>query len=764
MVRRLRIALGGATVLLVLALVTGFVAVGQAHRANRSALSADAGRVGAQALVTSDITKSLLMAVAAARLTPSTQAQENLDAALAQRPQLVDSTSVPAGSPLSMLGMSPDGSTFAVADRSHHVWTYDSSNLDPIGDTQVGRSQPSNFDTPVAYDPTGHSLAVGAAPGRRGLVRLLDPHTLAPLPHQLSGWPDRWAEVVGFAYSADGRHFAVSVTYPNGKEGSANTTGREPVQTGGVLIWNLEKPDRAARVIPLHSALFGPVALSPHGSLLYFAGTSSSYDLESGRWLHGRGEPVPTYGTTLAIDPTGRLVAGTFGNFASPEVSLLNARNGAVVGRLKGYSGDITQVSFSRNGRELAATTDSGSALVWDVATGDLIQSVDDGSQLANGLGWSADGNTLFTTADDSSEIHAWDLSGFRTFVPEVPIRHGRGMTGSALWSSPDGNAIAVGYNIGPPTQLWTINVAQGAASSMKVTRSDQSIDSTGSFSPDGRLFAAGYDRGWVQVFRQDRARPVMQRRVETGALAQVAYTPDARGIAVLDDEGNVRLVDATTLRPRGPRIHLAGTRTWDLAMGPDSRQAFVFGGPPEYRVGPAYPGPERWWLVDLVSGRILQQGKVGIEAWFAAFSPRGDRVALVGDHGEVELLDPTTGRPVGPPAAGNGGTDVYVAFNDDGSRFAVVSDVSTVSLWDGRDGRLLDTNPLPSQGNAVIAFRPDGTLTVGTPGGGVYHWNPSLAHAIAFACQAAGRDMTRAEWSQVLPDQPYRSVCPAAS
>jgi hypothetical protein len=30
------------------------------------------------------------------------------------------------------------------------------------------------------------------------------------------------------------------------------------------------------------------------------------------------------------------------------------------------------------------------------------------------------------------------------------------------------------------------------------------------------------------------------------------------------------------------------------------------------------------------------------------------------------------------------------------------------------------------------------------------------------FACRVAGRDFTRAEWHDVLPNRAYRSVCPA--
>src|SRR6201995_735236 len=65
MVRRLRFALGGAAVLLVLALVTGFVAVGQTGRARDEAESARARQLSAQALGDVEPALSALLAVAA---------------------------------------------------------------------------------------------------------------------------------------------------------------------------------------------------------------------------------------------------------------------------------------------------------------------------------------------------------------------------------------------------------------------------------------------------------------------------------------------------------------------------------------------------------------------------------------------------------------------------------------------------------------------------------------------------------------------------
>ena len=101
LIRRLRIVLAGAAVLLVLALVAGGIAAVQSNRAGhnaaeardaaeaarQAAVSADARRVGGRSQLTDDISLSLLLAAAGARLEDSPETRVNLLAALAKRPQ-----------------------------------------------------------------------------------------------------------------------------------------------------------------------------------------------------------------------------------------------------------------------------------------------------------------------------------------------------------------------------------------------------------------------------------------------------------------------------------------------------------------------------------------------------------------------------------------------------------------------------------------------------------------------------------------------------
>jgi WD40 repeat protein len=246
--------------------------------------------------------------------------------------------------------------------------------------------------------------------------------------------------------------------------------------------------------------------------------------------------------------------------------------------------------------------------------------------------------------------------------------------------------------------------------------------------------------------------------------IDEVSYTPNGRRLAVVDWDGNVAMFDADTLRPVGHQFHLPKTLGWELSAGPDNHTVFVTGSAPRnYAAGWQDP-VHRWWLVDLAHGKVLKQGRLDVEGGYTAFSPRGDRVAVGGRSGSVEVLDLRTGQPVRRPVVVHAGGVIWVTFNRDGSRIAS-GGYGDVALWNGLTGQLLNSAKIPGVEHPVFpGFRPDGTLTVASFGGQAYHWDPSPGHTIAFACHAAGRDMTRAEWAEALPGRAYRPVCPSGT
>ena len=44
---------------------------------------------------------------------------------------------------------------------------------------------------------------------------------------------------------------------------------------------------------------------------------------------------------------------------------------------------------------------------------------------------------------------------------------------------------------------------------------------------------------------------------------------------------------------------------------------------------------------------------------------------------------------------------------------------------------------------------------------GEVFEWDPRPDAWEAYACKVAGRNLTKAEWAELFPDQAYRVTCP---
>jgi WD40 repeat protein len=149
---------------------------------------------------------------------------------------------------------------------------------------------------------------------------------------------------------------------------------------------------------------------------------------------------------------------------------------------------------------------------------------------------------------------------------------------------------------------------------------------------------------------------------------------------------------------------------------------------------------------------------------WLAAAVNLGDDESPIY---QVELFDMHSPNPAANPISllGHLRRIRSVDFSPDGNLLATGGDEGTVFLWD-----IASTNPagnprrLPGR-NAIRAvgfLPPDGeTLATANQDGVVRLWLPDTQDLIDLACRTSGRNMTLAEWQQVLPDQTYRKTCP---
>lgn len=717
--RRLRALLAGAAALLAVAMVAGLLAVGQARRADRAAVAADARRVGAQALVANEVDHSLLLALEGVRLDDTVDTRANLVVALARNPALIAST---RGDGTAFISgeVSPDGKVVTVGRGFGGLSFYSTSARELLG------TYDEVWAWKTEYRPDGQQLAVSAierlgdfdAPFPTPAVRLVDVRTFKDEPVQLGGTP-KGIYPHAVHYSADGRFLAVTFKL-------------------SVMVWDLAS--RQEPVGTFFASGFGPdSALSFDGSVIY-VGTAdppkvAAYEVATGRALASTSVP----GGLLQLSPDGTVLAASSGN----DIVLLDAATLTEQGRLQGHGGPVGSMQFSHDGRLLATGSDDRTSIVWDVATRQPREQLRGHGGSVWGVDFSPDDHTLYTAGFDGTLL-TWDLEGDRRWIPSLPVAEPVTNATVSLQASPTGEAIA--YISDSSVQF--LDLATGHPG--PVVSTGHAGWGAWDWRPDGRRFATTGADGFVRVWDWPAGELVAERSVAPGHVAALDYTADGRHLLVGARAGSISTIDAETLEPDGPTVQLDLPVVFAF-VAPDGRRAIAMSG-------------DEFALVDLTSDRVVHRGPTGFAAGWSDFSPDGRRVAVGGGlSGEVRLLDVDTGEWIGPTRIAHSGSAWFTAYSPDGATFVTTGQDGKIALWDGQTGVPRGAVlAAPPQVVTDARYLPDGhTVLISSLDGGISSWDTRPERAIEYACQIAGRNLTADEWRDALGTRPYHETCP---
>jgi WD40 repeat protein len=621
---------------------------------------------------------------------------------------------------------SPDGALLATTGADGTVRLWDPATGRPQGEPLTGHTGAVNA---VAFSPSG-DLLVSA--GEDGTAHLWDPATGLPHGAPLTG---HTGAVNAVAFSRDGTLLATAGTdrtvrlwdAATGQPHGAPLTGHADAvkavtfsPSGDLLatassdamvrLWDTDTGAPHGAPLGGHQGAVNDVVFGPDGALLATASADRTVRLWDAATGQQRGEPLTGHRgivNGLTFSPDGALLA-TAG--ADATVRLWDPTTGRPHGGpLTGHGGAVTDVAFSPDGARVASTGTDGAARIWHVADTYTVRrplTVDLG--VVSGVAFSPDGALLATAGADGT-VRLWNtVSGWP---------HGAPLTGHK-------------------------GVVNGVA-----------------FSPDGTLLATADGSGTVQLWDPTTAQPHGAPLTgHKGMINGVAFSPDGALLATAGADGTVRLWDPTTGQPQGTPLtgHAGAVRA--VAFSPDGALLATAGADGTVRLWDPTTGQQR--------GASLEGHTDQVRA--VAFNPDGALLASAGADGTVRLWDPTTGLPHGAPLTGHTDQVNAVAFSPDGSLLASASTDQTVRLWDpatvGSRGE-----PLEGHSGAVwsMAISRDGALLVSAGTDPTVQlwdlswWDRSSSDWADAGCRLVNRNLSRAEWDQLIGELPYQRTCP---
>jgi DNA-binding SARP family transcriptional activator/WD40 repeat protein len=753
LIRRLRLVLAGACVLLLVAIAAGGYAAHQQNQAEESAatahqaaVSADARRVGARAQLTDDISLSLLLAAAGARLDDSPETRMNLVTALAERPHLVRSGPFD-GHYLELFAVSLDGRWIASSDDQNRMHLYDASTNRLLRSYDGGG--PPGF-MHAAFSSDNRQLAVAVQTESAEPVRLLDANTMEPttkLP--FPGGKPVWG--VNVAFSADGRYLAATVQTVNWYE---EDTSEAP---GYAVVWDLRSPSTSPIRVPIGTEVQG-LALSPDGRTLYTSSPLTAYDVVEGSQIWRR-EEVGT-GYEFDINAKGTLLAlGRQGPNDCGAGLLVRASDGATVRTLPQRA---CEIRFSPDG-DLVGSLYAGELSVWQTASGRRLHRLRTFDPW--GIGFSPDNDLVHTGGGDESVLRTWDLSVEETYLQRTTHLDDSEVFAHAHFS-PDGQQVAYRWLDDANTGWVTfVDTASGEATTPTQLPTGFHQWAFGTWHPDGGQYLAYFcgqpapceENSLVTVLDSTTGEIIDTGDVSDTDIYSVAFVDGNRRLLVGSSDNKSSLIDTDTLLPTGESVDIAADLSTTIG---DGSTAMV------YDVSGAFTS--RWRVIDVNTGEVLTERDVDQDIWASVAAPDGSTVAMAGTSGEIVTIDVSTGderrRSTG---LGAGVQVIWLDYSDDGKLLVSGADDGAISLWDAATLELMGTVYPPHEGEPVPSsaqFIGDShDVAIASYDGGVYRWETDLDRAIDFACQMAGRDLTEQEWEQFLPEQPYREVCPGS-
>jgi WD40 repeat protein len=360
--------------------------------------------------------------------------------------------------------------------------------------------------------------------------------------------------------------------------------------------------------------------------------------------------------------------------------------------------------------RSILGLTPDGGTLIWmeanigrrvvtqslryaDATTGVVGEPVSllDSKQL-HGFTFSADSRTVAILNLDGT-IVIFDLAkkNVTVSIPIQLIQIGQSKMLPSLALSPSGSLLAV---TGGTQGLQFFETLTGRE--LPLPQGPEKNLSSGSFSPDGKLFACESSKSYPMIILWDVATRREIRRFPIFESGRIAFSPDGTTLATASSD-SVKLWDPVTGKPRHDFGH--NYAIWSFAFAPNGETILS---------GASYSDrTARVWDPFTGALRARWEGHAaGVQS--VAFAPDGSFAATGSQDGTICIWDTATNTEIRKLVGSYGHLDC-VAISPDGQTLAAASRGHGIRLWElatGKELRTLDQIPINT---LRVAFSRDG-------------------------------------------------------
>jgi WD40 repeat protein len=366
----------------------------------------------------------------------------------------------------------------------------------------------------------------------------------------------------------------------------------------------------------------------------------------------------------------------------------------------------ITRISFSPDGKRLAAAFGSSETKVWDTASGKELVKLSGGEVVA----FSPDGRRVACAVEGGIEVWNLDADSSSPFVLGARI--------AGLLAAPTGQgSLLAGLGLLPRKGRWEWWGVQTEVRTVKIATA-QPVKAL-AFSPDGRhLAAAGSDRK-VVVWdgHRNKGKELAAFLGHSRPVENLVFLADGRRLVSAAEDGTVRGWDLTSAYA-SLRF---GTDYFNniahFVTSADGQQLATGLSGSSWSSGPLFtswsPSVVLW---DVSTGKPRgTMCPASRELNLLAMSPDGRRLAAVMAGPLVRILDVATRREIisFKPAAsrwiGPARPITALAFAADGSRLAITSEDRVTRVWNVQNGQLVHTLTGDTGIVRTVVFSADG-------------------------------------------------------